>query len=372
MGHPDFGQGITEAIPWIQAGRGRPASTTDFLDGSARNNKRRGLDANVEDAYNLQMNFIKKVVIVALLFFLGLNAYADTPKEQARALFDRSAAVSSFWDSYPYHLVIKLPAIGTKTPMSGVLKIDALNRLQYRTRVDLGEYSELESHDGKYIWRKSNVEYQPPLIEDLWGSLRPLAEIPIIYDPKRIYDAEKDGQKVTCVDYDYNDTTACFAVDTGFLLSKKTRQYSALYSAYEQQIGKAVPTRIAVETYDGKHFEATLQLSEAKDLTSQMLTPPTNAGFEQQPVCRRATEPPQLNISPKPQFPEGEKNNGIEVLKVWVSTEGKVKHLEFRHSIGQPYDKAAAEAVRNWIYVPASCEGRPLEASIDVLINFQR
>ncbi len=87
---------------------------------------------------------------------------------------------------------------------------------------------------------------------------------------------------------------------------------------------------------------------------------------------------PQFGVAylnnPKPGYPEFAKRMGMEgtvMLKVLVSRQGTVLKIEVAHSSGyEILDKAAAEAVRNWRFIPARKGDSPIDQWVQVPVAF--
>ncbi len=88
--------------------------------------------------------------------------------------------------------------------------------------------------------------------------------------------------------------------------------------------------------------------------------------------------PPQFGAAylnnPKPGYPAFARRMGMEgmvMLKVFVSRQGTALKIEVAHSSGyEILDKAAAEAVRNWRFVPARQGDSPVEEWVQVPVAF--
>ncbi|RKF23577.1 energy transducer TonB [Altericroceibacterium spongiae] len=81
----------------------------------------------------------------------------------------------------------------------------------------------------------------------------------------------------------------------------------------------------------------------------------------------------QLN-NPGPSYPylsRKAKEEGVVVLRVLVSAEGRAKSLRIEETSGfDRLDKAALKTVKKWRFVPASQAGNPREAWVLVPITF--
>jgi protein TonB len=75
----------------------------------------------------------------------------------------------------------------------------------------------------------------------------------------------------------------------------------------------------------------------------------------------------------RPQYPPEAKQAGIEgtvLLHVKVATDGTVKDIVVKE--GEPkLVEATVEAVRQWEYEPVRVDGKAIEASTDVTVNFK-
>lgn len=79
--------------------------------------------------------------------------------------------------------------------------------------------------------------------------------------------------------------------------------------------------------------------------------------------------------NPKPGYPAFARRMGMEgtvMLKVLVSRQGTALKIEIAHSSGHEIlDKAAADAVRNWHFVPARKGNSPMEEWVQVPVAFR-
>ena len=88
--------------------------------------------------------------------------------------------------------------------------------------------------------------------------------------------------------------------------------------------------------------------------------------------------PPQFGAAylnnPKPEYPTFARRmrmEGMVMLKVLVSRQGTALKVEVAHSSGyEILDKAAAEAVRNWRFVPAKHGDSPVDEWVQVPVAF--
>jgi len=89
-------------------------------------------------------------------------------------------------------------------------------------------------------------------------------------------------------------------------------------------------------------------------------------------ISDESKQPLKLVRMVRPQYPPEAKQAGIQgtvLLHVKVATDGTVKEIVVKE--GEPkLVEATVEAVRQWEYEPVQVDGKAVEASTDVTVNF--
>jgi len=89
-------------------------------------------------------------------------------------------------------------------------------------------------------------------------------------------------------------------------------------------------------------------------------------------ISDESKQPLKLVRMVRPQYPPEAKQAGIQgavLLHVKVATDGTVKEIVVKE--GDPkLVEATVEAVRQWEYEPVQVDGKAIEASTDVTVNF--
>ncbi|MBN2245070.1 MAG: energy transducer TonB [Candidatus Aminicenantes bacterium] len=83
--------------------------------------------------------------------------------------------------------------------------------------------------------------------------------------------------------------------------------------------------------------------------------------------------PPKLIKEVTPDYPEEARKaeiEGIVVLEATTDVYGRVKNLRILRSIPE-LDKAAIDAVKQWIYEPTLVDGKPVEDTFTVSVTFK-
>src|SRR5205807_2434231 len=74
---------------------------------------------------------------------------------------------------------------------------------------------------------------------------------------------------------------------------------------------------------------------------------------------------PKCQYCPDPEYSREarkKKYEGVVVLMVVVTVEGKAKNIQVMKSAGMGLDEKAIEAVRKWRFKPAMKDGKPVDA----------
>jgi TonB family protein len=83
---------------------------------------------------------------------------------------------------------------------------------------------------------------------------------------------------------------------------------------------------------------------------------------------------PKCQHCPDPEYSQEARNKkyeGVVVLMVVVTVEGKAKNIQVMKSPGMGLDEKAIEAVRKWKFKPATKDGKPVDAQIPIEITFR-
>lgn len=95
--------------------------------------------------------------------------------------------------------------------------------------------------------------------------------------------------------------------------------------------------------------------------------------FESSEECNEITHPTVGEKTP-PKYPESaraEKVMGMVVVETVISEEGSVEAIKILESPDDRLSEAATEAVRQWQFEPALCDGRPVAVYYNLTVNFR-
>ncbi len=84
--------------------------------------------------------------------------------------------------------------------------------------------------------------------------------------------------------------------------------------------------------------------------------------------------PPRVIRRTEPAYSEAARKAGLQgavVLSVDVGSDGRASNIRVQHSLGLGLDEQAIEAVRQWVFQPATKNGQPVTAGVTVQVNFR-
>ncbi|MFV0438270.1 MAG: TonB family protein [Desulfopila sp.] len=113
----------------------------------------------------------------------------------------------------------------------------------------------------------------------------------------------------------------------------------------------------------------------AKNEVSTQAAPKDLQQGNASPSPGRQTAIPRYRQNSQPPYPVMARRRGYEgevLLRVLVNTSGSVAEIKIKRSSQHPsLDQAAVTTVKNWSFIPASEDGRPVSLWIDIPIAFR-
>ncbi len=147
----------------------------------------------------------------------------------------------------------------------------------------------------------------------------------------------------------------------------------------ETQPPKLEPTPRPVLPKPTEPSERTIEIPAVAP--SEQQEPPRTAQVQEPdpppppPVITQPSHEASYLANPKPQYPPMSKRlneTGTVLLRVFVTADGKADNVKLKKSSGYSrLDDAALNAVREWRFLPAKSNGKPIDYWYDVPINFQ-
>jgi TonB family protein len=317
---------------------------------------------------------------LVLLLLTGV-LLAEDKKEQAAQLFQTAIKLSDIRtpNSPPFRLDAHVTRKDKGTVLEGeYLEIWASPR-QWRREVTLGDdhfVQVADATDEKHSW-----VVEPRTHFGFAKQILDLAELEDLREetahPKKLSPVTKDGLQLTCIESKGDEyggrKITCFDASTGSLRSVERSSHGPTWRRDYLQYGPVgtniFPRLIKSEFSDGDSLELTVTkfLSEPQYDAATFSRPEDS---EHRPVCARP-EAPRVLREPDPEYPRGQSGAPVVVVQMIVETAGRPRDLNVLESQGQAFDAAAINAVRNWTFKLATCDGEALPVTVNIEILFR-
>ncbi len=334
---------------------------------------------------NLRMScFVlwRKLVLCAmfLLLFTPLRA-SESLQLQANALLsstEKTSILAPGGESLAFHESVAFTLRGmTSADVQGTLMRDYASKERWRWRLDLPQYAEMEVCDGKRIGEQSSSEFEPVRVQQLRVALPPKV-VRLNRDDvvKKISRANLHGTEVRCIDFEniHGRERAvgelCVDPVRGTLMRWRHGELERQWFDFVPFRGGLYPRHLVVLERGREVIEADVEFREESDMAPTMFQIPD--GMSTRNVCQRVL-PPVLIGGEDPKYPSGLRSRptGTVVVQAKIGTDGRVRADSVLQTVDSELDRAAEEAVKQWVFEPAKCDGEPMEERVSVQVNFK-
>jgi TonB family protein len=240
----------------------------------------------------------------------------------------------------------------------------------------LGDYKEAQVGNGRSLWVKRSVDYEPlpavwinSIFDNLTQSLE-LSGDDKIAGVKKKRDRHEDFQ---CITVESRQTrTLCFdsagnleSADLGPL------ELNYTYSDYRQVGSKWAPFRVEARRGDRLLLEGTLTLA-SQDAAAEavLLRPPT--GAIERTNCSKY-QGGTLHHRVQPDYPAGARQaheQGTVILYAVILKDGSLQNVTVIQTAGAELDNSALAAVRQWRFDPITCGNAAIEKETLLTVNY--
>ena len=251
---------------------------------------------------------------------------------------------------------------------------------QWREEITFPGYSEVQVGGKGMIFIKRSTEFLPLRIDQLhsalgfgssppWGSffhleLRPGEAL------KKTHDRRINGAQARCldiIDQGKSERTVCVDSSTGtFVRESKFRDTGLV------PIGPKVFPQSVSWTENGKPL-AEADIGELKPLVQ---TPPNAFGPPQGAVARIGCMNPfpwrRIHSVP-PKYPEQDRQSHVQgsvAVYAVIAKDGVPQGLRVVNGISSGLNQASMEAIQQWRYEPATCDGVPVDVETTITVNY--
>lgn len=315
------------------------------------------------------------------LFALTCPVVAGTDPQRGIGLIEEASARSNIFELPAFTLKADVQIDNFGKPVNGTYSLLWNGPEQWREELSLPGYSEVEIGAKRVVFLKRTTDYMPYQIFKFhqalgfasggWGNgffnLGPREKEQL----KKIHEQKIAGKKSRCIEIQTEMNYArevCIEQATGLI----NRANAGITDSCPISVGtKLFPSsivyrqdkKVLVEVHvtkleTGEHFQPTLFDQPA--------------GVPSRPGCMNPVPARKIkNINPHyPDRDKSERNEGSVGLYTKIDTAGIPQDLETVLSATPGLNAASIQAVRQWRYEPATCNGTPVETETVIEVHY--
>jgi TonB family protein len=329
------------------------------------------------------MNLVRLTAWLVLAAVLPLRGLATDDKKnketqnEVTELLAHAAALQNIRapGSPPFHLRLRVHAehITTK-PVDGTYDEVWLIPNKWRREVTFPGFTQAEVGDEDSKWVSRNASFRPSVAFAISRALDVLAQKELLPDEEvsRFNTRKKAGAELHCADLHTSSRNRllCFG-SSGTLVSQEAQEERFEYDDYGKFGHKLFPRHMQVYQSGQRVLDMRVEgLSSAPDAKLELFQ--HDATAQQMAPCE-STGPrvPTKRITPE-YPPEARRSfqQGTVILYALLSGDGHVQEVRVVQSVSPALDRAATEAVRQWVYPPVQCGPVPLPTETEISVNF--
>jgi TonB family protein len=319
-----------------------------------------------------------RLVLLLMIAARSMPASNDT-KEQTKDLVEHAEEKSNILALPFFEMKASVRIDNHGKPLDGSYILLWNGPEQWREEISFPGYSEVQVGGKGVVFLKRSTDFIPLRIDQLHKALsygrHPSAFIhtgpgPYTETVKKIRERTVNGSKAVCAevsDHENHTKEVCVDGSSGALL----RQSPFLDGEMMPVGGKLFP-RFLSYVEDGKPL-AEVQVTElnaTERLPSSAFEPPREA--VPKPGC---IDPSAGHLVKKvqPRYPEAERQShtqGAVAIYAVIAKDGIPGQLRIVSSATPGLDKASLDAVQEWRYEPATCNGIAVDVEALVTVNY--
>jgi hypothetical protein len=327
---------------------------------------------------------------LALLFCLLFRPFLATsadPGPGPEDLFAKALSQQDMWrkNAAP----IKVRADVTLYPeqgstITGAYQLDWISASQWREELRFANYVRSRiGVPGGYL-QKSDTDYIPFFVFE-FDSLTYLTDVLTLRSKQsfgKTRPKEKDGMRQNCVDIKREASVTrnlCFDASTGSLVSADYLAYDRYHAPYISRIEYS-----DFRPYQGKLFPYEMRaLHAGQPFVSVRILEIGNPPDQNSPIynsrpdwtfwSRCESTEVELKRKTDPIYPVDtgvHQEGGTVYFYVIVEPDGTVSHVRLIKGATERLNQVAGVAVRDWVYTPPKCDGKPVRVEMSIGVEF--
>jgi TonB family protein len=356
---------------------------------------------------------LRNILVCAVALSIA-PAFASKKETEAANMIERAKQASDIHaeGSSPFRLKLNFKVTDKKggSVLQGTYTETWGSKTRWRRETTVGDFRRLEVAAEQQRWLIESGQTLPEPARNL-PALVALGRLqPEVWKPERVEKRKLNGATVRCVEAapalragvhiaaaSHTESpsevpTLCFDASSGVLLAEVEPQpdtyenytttnpsisrcckivshtSSCFFSAY-QKFGEREVARSFHCVEDGYPTldAAVVELVPEPTPDPALFAPPTG-GVKEQNGCPDSIRPPRSVYQPEPVSPA---SSGVVTITLNVGVDGAPSDLAVVSSPNVKLDRSALEAVRQWRFKPASCDGEPVSTKIAVEVDMQ-
>lgn len=282
----------------------------------------------------------------------------------------------------PFLLQAEIRATIDKKEISGSYKLLWWSPDRWQEYVVLGDFRRTRDGVTDGYWQLRSLDYQPQIIFDLDRLLNipSMLEIHAGETVRKARMRKFAGISLPCVEIDRAGVPVkdlCFDPATGLLIHAEIGKPGLGTTIFDYSGAIVIstdqfPDRLRLQR--GTDLSIELSIDHLQQVTN--VQPPQQMSGSKDFEFWRSCQDPTLEILEKtvaPDYPEVLRRahtRGIVSFYVRIEPDGSLSHIKTLQSASPLLDRTAREAIAQWRYRPASCEGTSVEGETVIEFHF--
>lgn len=308
--------------------------------------------------------------------------HAESSQKEGETLIERAKLLSNIRiDGAPaFKLDAKFTAEYQSSTVEGTYTETWISRERWQRKTVATNFQRVEMVEGRKRWT---------LVTGAWPE-RDFRKLESITDftfyPSDYWKADKvegrqlDGTEEQCIltkpEGLGGRAALCFDKNSGLLVERiyprrledKIVDDACVFSDYAKFADKMFPRSVKCFLDRKQTLVARLELTAQPAQGVPFAVP---EGAKEAAHCLGDTVAPKAIYFPDPAPPRRENPKNPVVLWMVIGVDGKPHDIKVARTVDKAFDNAAIEAVRQWRFRPATCEGQPVETQINVEVTFR-
>ncbi|MGA9968202.1 MAG: energy transducer TonB [Terriglobales bacterium] len=326
----------------------------------------------------------RSLFLVLTLTFLCSRLSANKKDAEAAALIEHAKQVSDIRmaGAPAFRLKLSFSIIKEDGSTEKGLYTEVWNsETQWRKETVLGDFRRTQVVAGRKRWLLDSATDAPEYLSDFLSLTNITGFQPESWKPQKVEDRELNGRSMRCLETNPNPwggrsalsfdkiSGAITAEVRPFQVGTRIGETVCFYNDYEKFGDRLLARSYECDKDKRRILEATvIESAAASPAGEAFFTPPD--GAKESVNCLGPVKPPKAVHAPAPDAPRTSGGQALVVMDITVGTDGKPHNLKVTSIPHHDFDEAALQAVRQWTFKPATCDGEPVEAKIMVNLEF--